>query len=87
MLLIYLQEKAQERDKMPGTSKVISNQNVASYADWSPTLSSVAHGIRVIAAISASNFVSRPCTNVTNAFVMTAENSSCKYRWFALNKW
>lgn len=52
------------------------NTPVRSYPDWSPTLSSVLQGTRVIAAISVSNFVSNPRTSVTNAFVMTAENSS-----------
>uniref|UniRef100_A0A2P2LZG1 Uncharacterized protein n=1 Tax=Rhizophora mucronata TaxID=61149 RepID=A0A2P2LZG1_RHIMU len=46
------------------------------YTDWSPTLSSVPHGTRVIAAISASNLVSRPCTRVINASVISPENSS-----------
>jgi hypothetical protein len=36
----------------------------------------VLHGTRVITAISVSNLVSSPRTSVTNAFVMTAENSS-----------
>ena len=72
--------------KMPSTNtKGSEHSYIASYSDWSPTLSSVPHGMRVIAAISASNFVSRPCTNVTNAFVIIAENSSCTDKWFLLN--
>ena len=47
------------------------------YSDWSPTLSRVAQGTRVMAAISASNFVSKPCTRVIRDFVITAEYSSC----------
>lgn len=58
---------------------LLSNSLIeASYSDWSPTFSSVPQGTRVIAAISASNLVSIPCTRVINAFVITAENSSCK---------
>lgn len=56
------------------------------YPDWSPTLSSIPQGTRVIAAISTSNFVSTPCTNVTNAFVMTDENSSCINKIIILRK-
>lgn len=48
------------------------------YSDWSPTLSRLAHGTRVIASISASNLVSTPFTSVINAFVIAAENSSCQ---------
>lgn len=59
---------------------------MSAYSDWSPTLSSVPHGTRVIAAISLSNFVSRPCTKVTNALVITAENSSCTIAQI-LRKW
>lgn len=56
-----------------------------SYSDWSPTLSRLPHGTRVIPAISLSNLVSRPRTKVTNAFVITAENSSCTVPW--IMKW
>jgi hypothetical protein len=48
------------------------------YSDWSPTLSRLAHGTRVITSISASNLVSSPFTSVISAFVITAENSSCQ---------
>lgn len=38
-----------------------------------------------MAAISVSNLDSRPCTNVTRAFVITAENSSFTDAFLLLN--
>lgn len=79
MALTYLREKGYDYSQKLSQILVLNvgNCKPASYSDWSPTLSSVPHGTRVIAAISASNFVSKPCTRVINAFVITAENSSC----------